>query len=252
MMAAMTAVGVIPARYAASRFPGKPLASIAGVPMVRRVWEGARRAKRLRTVIVATDDERIADACRTFGAPVAMTRSSHATGTDRLAEVAAALEDEIIVNVQADEPLIEGFVVDAALEALREDPEAPMSTVVHPAGEDALRDRNRVKVVLDGRGDALYFSRRPIPALRPGEAPAFCWQHVGLYAYRRSFLLDLVALEPTALEIAEGLEQLRALEHGHRIRCATVREWRSLPVDVPADIARVEARIRELSRSGGE
>jgi 3-deoxy-manno-octulosonate cytidylyltransferase (CMP-KDO synthetase) len=251
-MAAMTAVGVIPARCAASRFPGKPLASIAGVPMVRRVWEGARRAKSLRTVIVATDDERIASVCRTFGAPVAMTGSSHATGTDRLAEVAATLEDEIIVNVQGDEPLIEGFVVDAAVEALREDPEAPMSTVVHPADEDALRDGNRVKVVLDRRGNALYFSRSSIPALRPGAAPASCWQHVGLYAYRRRFLLDLVALEPTALELAEGLEQLRALEHGHRIRCATVREWRSLPVDVPADIARVEARIRELSRSGGE
>jgi len=251
-MVVMTAVGVIPARYAASRFPGKPLAPIAGAPMLRWVWEGARRAKSLRSVIVATDDERIADACREFGAPVAMTRPSHATGTDRLAEVATTLEDEIIVNVQGDEPLIEGFVVDAAVEALREDPEVAISTVVHPADEDALRDPNRVKVVLDRRGNALYFSRSPIPALRPGAPPAPRWQHVGLYAYRRPFLLDLVALEPTALELAEGLEQLRALEHGYRIRCAMVREWRSLPVDVPADIARVEARIRELPRTGGE
>lgn len=247
----MTAVGVIPARYAASRFPGKPLAPIAGVPMVRRVWEGARGAKSLRTVIVATDDERIAEACREFGAPVAMTRPTHATGTDRLAEVAASLEDEIIVNVQGDEPLIEGFVVDAVVEALLEDPEVPMSTLVHPADGDDLRDPNRVKVVLDRRGNALYFSRSPIPALRPGAPPTPRWQHAGLYAYRRSFLLELVALEPTPLERAEDLEQLRALEHAYPIRCATVREWRSLPVDVPDDVARVEARLHELSRSGG-
>jgi 3-deoxy-manno-octulosonate cytidylyltransferase (CMP-KDO synthetase) len=244
-MAAMTAVGVIPARYAASRFPGKPLVPIAGLPLVRRVWEGARGAKTLRSVLVATDDARIADACRSFGAPVVMTRPEHPTGTDRLAEVALGLDDDIIVNIQGDEPLIEGFVVDAAVEALREAPEAPMATVIHRAEVAGLDDPNRVKVVVDRHGDALYFSRSRIPAQRPGAPAPSYWQHVGLYAYRRDFLLAFVDLEPTPLECAEQLEQLRALEHGHRIRCAPVRGWRSVPVDVPEDVARVEARLRE-------
>jgi 3-deoxy-manno-octulosonate cytidylyltransferase (CMP-KDO synthetase) len=248
-MPAMTAVGLIPARYAATRFPGKPLAPIAGVPMVRRVYEGARAARSLREVVVATDDERVAAACRSFGAPVAMTRADHATGTDRLAEVAARLDDAIVVNIQGDEPLVEGFVIDAAVEALAKDPEAPMSTVVHAADPDALDDPNRVKVVLDRSGNALYFSRGRIPWLRDPDHPPRYWQHVGLYAYRREFLLAFVRLEPTPAERAEQLEQLRALENGHRIRCAVVEGWRGIPVDVPADVARVEARLRELGRS---
>jgi 3-deoxy-manno-octulosonate cytidylyltransferase (CMP-KDO synthetase) len=244
----MTAVGVIPARYAASRFPGKPLAKIAGRPMLQHVWEGARRAKSLRRLIVATDDARIAAVCREFGAEVALTRTDHPSGTDRLAELAGRLEDEIVVNIQGDEPLIEGFVIDAVVEALAGDPDVPMATVVHAAEPGDLDDPNRVKVVLDRRGDALYFSRSRIPALRDASQAPRTWQHVGLYAYRRSFLLDFVALEPTPLERAEALEQLRALEHGHRIRCALVEGWRSIPVDVPEDVARVEARLRELGR----
>jgi 3-deoxy-manno-octulosonate cytidylyltransferase (CMP-KDO synthetase) len=244
-MPAMTAVGIIPARFAASRFPGKPLVSIAGVSMVQRVFEGARAAKRLRAVIVATDDERIAEACRGFGADVALTSPEHATGTDRIAEVAASLDDEIVVNVQGDEPLIEGFVIDAAVEALEADPDAPMATVVHDMPREAIDDPNRVKVVLDRCGDALLFSRRPIrPPARPGDAPRH-WQHVGLYAYRRAFLLEYVRLPRTPAEKAEGLEQLRALEHGHRIRVAVIEGWESLPVDVPEDVAAVEARLRE-------
>jgi 3-deoxy-manno-octulosonate cytidylyltransferase (CMP-KDO synthetase) len=247
-MAAMRAVGLIPARHRATRFPGKPLAEIAGRSMVQRVWEAARAAKSLRAVIVATDDERIAEACRRFGADVAMTRPDHPTGTDRLAEVAASLDDEIVVNVQGDEPLMEGFVIDAAVEALVAAPDVPMATVVHDADPDGLDDPNRVKVVLDRRGNALYFSRSRIPALRQPEHTPRYWQHVGLYAYRRPFLLEFVRMEPTPAELAEALEQLRALEHGHRIRCAVVEGWRSIPVDVPGDVARVEARLRELSR----
>jgi 3-deoxy-manno-octulosonate cytidylyltransferase (CMP-KDO synthetase) len=239
----MTAVGVIPARFAASRFPGKALAPVAGRPMIQRVWEGARRAKTLRALIVATDDERIARACRGFGADVVLTRPDHATGTDRLGEVAAALDDDIVVNVQGDEPLIEGFVIDAAVEALREDPDVPMATLVHPADPAGLDDPNRVKVVLDRRGRALYFSRSRIPYARRGAPEPPTWQHVGLYAYRRSFLLDFVRLEPTPAERAEGLEQLRALEHGFPIRCAVVEGWRSVPVDVPEDVACVEAAL---------
>jgi 3-deoxy-manno-octulosonate cytidylyltransferase (CMP-KDO synthetase) len=240
----MSAVGIIPARFAATRFPGKPLAPIAGRPMIERVWRGALEAKRLRAVIVATDDERIAEACRGFGAEVAWTSPDHPTGTDRLAEVAARLDDEIVVNVQGDEPLVAGFVIDAAVEALAADPAVAMSTVAHPMA-GSPDDPNRVKVVIDRRGDALYFSRSRIPALARPEHPPRYWQHVGLYAYRRAFLLEYVRLPQTPAELAEGLEQLRALEHGHRIRVALVEGWESVPVDVPADVAAVEARLAE-------
>jgi 3-deoxy-manno-octulosonate cytidylyltransferase (CMP-KDO synthetase) len=247
-MAAMTAVGVIPARFASSRFPGKALTEIAGQTMIQRVWEGARRAKSLREVIVATDDERIARTCRSFGARTILTRGDHPTGTDRIAEVAADLDDEVVVNIQGDEPTIEGFVIDAAVEALAAAPDVPMATVVHEATTGASADPNRVKVVLDRRGNALYFSRSPIPAQRDREAALRIWQHVGLYAYRRSFLLDFVGLAPTPAERAEQLEQLRALEHGFAIRCAVVEGWQSLPVDVPEDIAPVEAWLAEHER----
>jgi 3-deoxy-manno-octulosonate cytidylyltransferase (CMP-KDO synthetase) len=239
----MTVAGVIPARFSAARFPGKPLAPIAGRPMLQRVWEGARRAKSLRAVIIATDDEHIADACRGFGAEVMLTRPDHRTGTDRLSEVAQAIEDDIVVNIQGDEPLIEGFVIDASVEALREDPEVCMATLVHSLDADAREDPNRVKAVVDRRGRALYFSRSPIPYTRAGAPRPALWQHVGIYAYRRPFLLDFVRLVPTPAECAEGLEQLRALEHGHSIRCAVIEGWRSLPVDVPGDVARVEAEL---------
>jgi 3-deoxy-manno-octulosonate cytidylyltransferase (CMP-KDO synthetase) len=244
-MAAMTAVGIIPARWGATRFPGKPLARIAGLPMIQRVWEGARQAKCLREVLVATDDPRIADACRAFGAPVAMTAVGHPTGTDRIAEVAASLDDEIVVNVQGDEPLIEGFVIDAAVDALRADPDAALSTVVHPMAAEAVADPNRVKVVLDRGGRALWFSRNPIPAAARPEAPPQWLQHVGLYAYRRGFLLEYVRLPRTPAEQAEGLEQLRVLEHGHAIRAARIEGWESRAVDVPADVAEVEAALAE-------
>jgi 3-deoxy-manno-octulosonate cytidylyltransferase (CMP-KDO synthetase) len=247
-MATMRAVAVIPARFEASRFPGKPLAPIAGVPMIRRVWEGTRSAKRVERVVVATDDRRIAEVCLGFGAEVVETSSAHPTGTHRVAEVAGSLASGIVVNVQGDEPLIEGDVIDAVIGALDEDPEASMATVAHSAGAEALEDPNRVKVVLDRHGYALYFSRACIPAVRDRSRPVHTWQHVGLYAYRREFLLRFLELAPTPAEQAEELEQLRALEHGIRIRVATVEGWRSLPVDVPADVERVEARLRELGR----
>jgi len=247
MVGAMRAVAIIPARFAATRFPGKPLAPIAGVPLVQRVWQGTREAKSVERVLIATDDARIAEACRAFGAEVAMTRGDHPTGTDRIAEAAAGLDADVIVNVQGDEPLIEGPVIDATVALLARDPELPMATVVHPAEPDAANDPNRVKVVIDRRGRALYFSRSPLPYVR-GEAPPRIWQHVGLSAYRRAFLLEYVRLAPTALEKAESLEQLRALENGHPIGVAIVENWRSVPVDVPDDVARVEAVLRERGR----
>lgn len=241
----MTAVGIIPARYGASRFPGKPLTPIAGVPMIRRVWEGACSSKRLRTVIVATDDDRIASVCRESGIEVVMTATDHTTGTDRLTEVAAGLDDEIVVNIQGDEPLIEGWVIDAAVDALLEDPAIPAATVVHEASAENIDDPNRVKVVLDRWKNALYFSRSRIPALRAADAAPQYWQHIGLYAYRKSFLLDYAKLERTPAECSEQLEQLRILENGFPIRCAVIEGWQSLSIDVPADVPRVEAALLE-------
>jgi 3-deoxy-manno-octulosonate cytidylyltransferase (CMP-KDO synthetase) len=241
-MSSLRAVGVIPARYASSRFPGKPLVPLAGRPMIQHVVEGARRAKRLSRVLVATDDERIEEACVAFGTEVVMTSPDHPTGTDRLAEVAVGLAEDVVVNIQGDEPLIEGFVIDAAVAALEEAPEVPMATVVHAAPPEALADPNRVKVVLDRQGHALYFSRSAIPHSREGGATRL-WQHVGLYAYRRPFLLEYVAFPIGELERSEALEQLRVLEQGHRIRCAVVEGWESVPVDTPEDVARVEAAL---------
>lgn len=239
----MDAIAIIPARYASTRFPGKPLVEIAGVPMIQRVYERTREARSVSAVYVATDDDRIADACAKFGADVLMTRADHPTGTDRLAEAASALAADVVVNVQGDEPLAEPFVVDAAVDALLESPETVMSTVVHAMEADAAEDPNRVKVVLDQQGFALYFSRSVIPYPR-AKAIDPHWQHVGLYAYRRDFLLEFVDLPRTPAERAEELEQLRALEHGYRIRCAVVDGWSSTPVDVPEDVARVEALLR--------
>ena len=237
---------VIPARYGSTRFEGKALADLAGRPLVVRTLERALGMREAHEVLVATDDERIADACRAFGAEVAMTAATHPTGTDRIAEAAAGLDADLVVNVQGDEPLIEGFVIDAAVAALEEDPEAAMATIAHAAEPAGLDDPNRVKLVLDHRGRALYFSRSRIPY--PRQPGARTLQHVGIYAYRRAFLLEFVRLPQTELECSEQLEQLRALEHGHAIRVAVIDGWRSVPVDVPEDVALVEAALREAGR----
>jgi 3-deoxy-manno-octulosonate cytidylyltransferase (CMP-KDO synthetase) len=241
----MTVLAILPARYASTRFPGKPLTPIAGKPMIQHVWERTRAAKRVDAVAIATDDERIRQACEEFGADVEMTRDDHPTGTDRLAEVAARHDHDVLINVQGDEPLIEGFVIDAAIEALLRDGDAAMSTIVHRAEPEAFDDPNRVKVVVDAAGFALYFSRAPIP-YRRRETGLVPLQHVGLYGYRRDFLLDFVKLPRSPAEEAEELEQLRALENGYRIRVAEIEGWTSVPVDVPEDVARVEDQLARL------
>ena len=237
----MSAVGIIPARYASSRFPGKPLAMIAGLPMLQRVYEGARRAKRLRDVLVATDDARIAEACRGFGAHGAADAPGPPDGhrPARRGEPRPRRRDrgERPGRRAADRGLRDR----RRGRGPRGDPRgARWRRSCTAPSPRTLADPNRVKVVLDRRGFALYFSRAPIPHRRDEAAEPPLWQHVGLYAYRRDFLQRYVALPRTPLEQAEALEQLRALEHGYPIRVAVVEGWRSVPVDVPADVAKVE------------
>ena len=236
-------VAVVPARYRSSRFPGKPLAVIEGKPMIEHVCARAARARRVEAVLVATDDERIAAAVDGFGGTAVLTRASHATGTDRLAEVAAALAGEIIVNVQGDEPLMAPEAVDAAIEPLLGDADERMSTLRRRLDDPAdLHSPDVVKVVIDRDGYALYFSRAAIPFVRSAEPPGL-WRHLGLYAYRRTFLLAFAALPQTPLERAEGLEQLRALEHGYRIRTVeTTAE--AIGVDTLEDLERVRREMR--------
>jgi 3-deoxy-manno-octulosonate cytidylyltransferase (CMP-KDO synthetase) len=238
----LTVVVVIPARYASTRFPGKALADLWGKPLVQHVYERARQSGVAGRVIVATDDERIAAAVRGFGAEVAMTAREHPSGTDRVAEVARGIEADLIVNVQGDEPLIEPAAIDAAIAPLAADASIPMGTLCCPIeAVEELADPNVVKVVVDREGFALYFSRLPIPFVRDQRAEATRCRHIGLYVYRREFLLELAALPPTPLEQAERLEQLRALEHGHRIRVVKVPSaWPG--VDTPADLERVRGR----------
>jgi 3-deoxy-manno-octulosonate cytidylyltransferase (CMP-KDO synthetase) len=231
-------LGVIPARFASSRFPGKPLAIIAGKPMLQHVFERASQARYLSRLVIATDDERIRDAARSFGAPVQMTRSDHASGTDRAAEVASADQAEVIVNIQGDEPLIDPAAIDAAALALLEDPELPMATLKKRISDpEDVTNPNVVKVVTDRWDNAIYFSRSPIPYVRAG-SPAAHSKHIGLYVYRRDFLLQYSDLPVGPLEQAERLEQLRALENGYRIRVAET-EYDSLGVDTPEDLEKV-------------
>ncbi len=233
-------VAVIPARFASTRLPGKPLADIDGRPMVEHVYRRAAAATTVRRVIVATDDLRIVDAVRRFGGEARLTRDDHASGTDRLAEVAVALDCDIVVNVQGDEPLVEPQSIDRLVAPFASDPSIPMTTLFSRIEDPKeLTDSNVVKVVLDRAGYALYFSRAPIPHVqdpRDGWPPLY--KHIGLYAYRRSALLVLASLDPTPLERAESLEQLRALEHGIRIK-AVETPHDSISVDTPEDLEAV-------------
>ena len=242
--AAGGAVAIIPARYASTRFPAKPLADIGGRTMIEHVYRHAADARSVDLVLVATDDDRIARAVSAFGGEVRMTRPDHASGTDRLAEVAGGLDCDLIVNVQGDEPLITPGVIDAAVAAAA-DPAVAMSTLRCPlADADALRDPDVVKVAVDRSGHALFFSRAPIGLGRDAApaTPVAVDRHIGLYVYRRPFLLALSRLEPTPLERAERLEQLRALEHGHRIMTTRIDDD-PIGVDTPADLDRVRRRL---------
>lgn len=244
----MRIIGIIPARYASTRFPGKPLVPIAGKPLIQRVVEQCRKATALADVIVATDDQRIFEAAATF-CRVQMTRPDHPSGSDRIAEVARRLSCDAVVNIQGDEPLIDPAAIDAVARATQT---SPMSTAATPIGNPQEYDNpNVVKVVVNQAGHALYFSRRTIPFVRdaagrsvPEQMAAFPFlKHLGLYGYRRETLLELVGFPVSPLEAAEKLEQLRALDHG--INIAVVRvEHDSTGVDVPSDVERVEQLLR--------
>jgi 3-deoxy-manno-octulosonate cytidylyltransferase (CMP-KDO synthetase) len=232
---------VIPARYASTRFPGKPLADIGGKPMVVRVCERAAQSG-ATAVHVATDDERIAAAVRAHGHAAIMTRADHATGTDRIAEAARHLglaDDEVVVNVQGDEPLIPPALIAQVAEALAQCPAASVSTACHPIHDAAsMENPNVVKVVLDRQGYALYFSRSRIPYPRNGEA-APCYRHAGIYGYRAGFLAAYAGLQESPLERAESLEQLRVLWHGYRIAVAVSEQDVPPGVDTPQDLEAV-------------
>jgi len=256
-------LAVIPARYGSTRFEGKPLADILGKPMIQYVYEGVRESKLIDEVIVATDDQRILEAVKAFGGKALMTSSSHFTGTDRVAEVARKVKSEIIVNVQGDEPLIKGSFIDRAIRPLLIDDHLQMSTLMTRIEE--VRDwlnPHIVKVVVDQKNFALYFSRSPIPFPRDLQIgrlesnpfgtnrplPKRVFKHIGVYVLRRPFLLHFTRMKPTPLEKLEKLEQLRALENGYRIKVTPVN-YEPLSVDTPEDLQKVITYVSRLNKN---
>lgn len=241
----MKVLCVIPARFASTRLPGKPLKDIAGKPMVVRVYERTSKAARVDEVLVATDDERIKAAVEAAGGRAMLTRADHPTGTDRLAEVAEAYpEVDVIVNVQGDEPLIEPSLIDELAEQFESAPELQMATVkTRIEDEEEQKNPNNVKVVCDQQGYALYFSRSLLPYPRKEGCPVF--KHIGIYAYRRDFLMKYAKMVPTPLEKAESLEQLRALENGYRIKVVETQSH-FVGVDTAEDLAKVNEIYRNM------
>jgi 3-deoxy-manno-octulosonate cytidylyltransferase (CMP-KDO synthetase) len=237
---------IIPARWGSTRFPGKPLHVIAGKPLIRHVWERTLSARSLDTIIIATDDMRIAEAAFAFGAEVALTSPKHQSGTDRIAEVAKKLPAAItcVINVQGDEPAVDPALINRMARSILANPKIKMITAASPfAQEQDIRNPNAVKVVLDRASDALYFSRSVIPFSRDAGLPVQYYRHHGIYGYSRRFLLQFVQWKPTMLEKAEQLEQLRALENGAKIRVLTTKTV-SVGVDTPADAIAVAELLK--------
>lgn len=251
----MKTLAVIPARYESQRFPGKVLADLGGKPVVQHVWERAMQASRVDAVVIATDSQAVAEAARGFGARVFLSTEAHACGTDRVAEVARALGCDLAVNIQTDEPMMEPLLIDALVD-LFEAPQVQFASAVAPIRSmDDFLDPNVVKVVCDAEGNALYFSRAPIPwdrgqPPRPGHALPACLpalKHIGIYLYRNDALQRLAALPRSPLEICESLEQLRVLQHGWKMR---ILEWdyRGIGLDTEADLQRLRAALRTPHR----
>ena len=248
----MSAVAIIPARWGSTRFPGKPLYEIAGKPLLRHVWERCCRARKIDTAIIATDDMRIAEAAFAWGAEVTLTSPKHPSGTDRIAEVAKRSKKFlIIINVQGDEPLVNPRLIDRLVETLRTNRDVGIVTAAHrfSKARDALSP-HQVKVVIDRAGNALYFSRAPIPAsTNPDGTGSLFLRHQGIYGFRRSTLLQFVRWKPTPLERCESLEQLRALENGVRVHVLVTKHG-SPGVDTPEDAKALERKLARAKRSG--
>jgi 3-deoxy-manno-octulosonate cytidylyltransferase (CMP-KDO synthetase) len=250
----MSVVAIIPARYGSTRFPGKPLARIGTKPMIQHVYESTATADLVHRTLVATDDPRILDAVRAFGGEAVMTSKDHLSGTDRLAEVAGGLQAEWVVNVQGDLPFIQTETIRKSVDCLVRDPAVPMATARTPiTSEREFLNPNVVKVVTDQQGFACYFSRAPIPFHREPPAEPVHWghRHLGIYVYRRDFLMRIASMPAVDLELTEGLEQLRALYYGFRIRVADVVET-GVEVDTPDDLKRAEAYWSRLQSSAPE
>lgn len=242
----MKVLGIIPARYASTRLPAKALLDIAGKPMIQRVYERARMSPALDRLVVATDDERIYEKVRSFAGEALMTSSAHPSGTDRVAEAARVLkagEGDLIVNIQGDQPLFEPGMIDEVVAPLGSDPGLQMGALVHPIRTpEELANPSVVKVVVDRKGCALYFSRSPMPYVMSAARAARYYKHIGPYAYRMAFLLAFTRMERGELEQAESLEQLRALEHGYKIRVVETK-FDSQEVDTPEDLEKVRRKI---------
>jgi 3-deoxy-manno-octulosonate cytidylyltransferase (CMP-KDO synthetase) len=238
----------IPARWGSTRFPGKPLHLIAGKPLVQHVWERCQDCKQVDDVIIATDDARIAEAAASFGAKAVLTSPDHPSGTDRIAEAAKSFPDHrILINVQGDEPLISPALIDELACTMRDDASIQMITAAAPIHDAAqISDANVVKVIFDTHGDALYFSRSPLPFVRNPAAWPRSYRHLGIYGFQRSFLFQFVAWPPSRLEQTESLEQLRALENGSRIRVVLTDEL-SPGVDTPEQAAAIELHLQKHS-----
>jgi len=253
----MTTVAVIPARYGATRLPGKPLADIGGKPLIQWVVERAAACSRVDRVVVATDDQRILGEVLGFGGEALMTSDRCHSGSDRIAETLDRIECDLIVNVQGDEPMMASETIDLAVEALERDPDCTVSTAATPLHDRAeWESPHVVKVVTDARAYALYFSRSPIPnhsrsgpdGAKPGSRLVWGLKHLGLYVYRRQALLDFVSWPPSHLEQIEKLEQLRFLDHGYRIRVAETR-YDSIGVDTPEELERVRTLLIPQDKS---
>ena len=242
----MKVVGVIPARYSSSRFPGKPLIDLKGKTMIQRVYEGVSKSSILSEVIVATDDQRIYDAVKGFGGKVQLTSTEHTTGTDRCGEVAQTIEADVIINIQGDEPLVDFRQIDQLASVFNDTRIQIASLGIKSNDADDLANPNRIKIVLDHNKDALYFSRSPIPNTKNASNLALdnfnYFRHIGVYAYRKETLSQLVQLEPTLLEKLESLEQLRWMYHGYAIRIVET-DIETPNIDVPSDLEKVLAHL---------
>jgi len=240
----MKTIGVIPARWASKRFEGKVLADINGKPMIQHVWERSRKSKCLDDLIIACDDARVLKAAEQFGAKAVLTDADHASGTDRIVEAVEPLDGDIIVNIQGDEPLICPTVIDALVKILIDEPSCSMCTAIKVIDhKEELEDPNVVKVVIDGEMNALYFSRSPIPHNRDKNDEIITYKHLGIYAYQKEFLLSYRNLPKSNLEIAEQLEQLRALEYGYKIK-TVITDVDTIGVDTPEDLKQVELLLK--------